>query len=152
MLRGSFAGSLQVQETSGEAIKRCIEFLEYADKYGLGAATCEAVYEPLRNAVLEPYMAQNRKVPKSVAKPRSTTITPDDIKTVYRIAANGSPLRTLVTQGALSAHGIKECIVCFRYPIAEVPEFAADLLAHFCTSLKSRQKWIDPTTRLMKFT
>lgn len=156
MLRGTLAGSLQVQETGGQAIRRCIEFLEYADKYDLGAATCEAVYEPLKKALLDPYKGKVTKAPRTVIKPvvipRPGVIIPDDIRTVYRIAGPESPLRTLVTQGALSAYGVKECVVHYKNPIAEIPGFAADLLAQICTSLKPRQKWIDPITRLERFT
>jgi hypothetical protein len=77
---------------------------------------------------------------------RENYILPEDVQTIYRIAPANSTLRRLVAQGALSAAGIKGCNIGFKKQIAECPDFAADLLGQICTSLKARQKWIDPIT------
>jgi hypothetical protein len=147
MLRGQLSGSLVVKETGGEIIKRCINFLEYADKYDLATATCEAILEPLKKVLGEPQVfARVTWIRRQMVTKRENFIMPEDIQTIYRIAPAGSPLRTLVAQGALSAAGIRGCHIRFKKQIEECPDFAADLLGQICTSLKARQKWIDPIT------
>jgi hypothetical protein len=104
MLRGQVSGCFEVQETGGAAVQRCIDFLEYADKYELGAATCDVVYEPLKKALSTPAV---KSLPRpDPSKRRTNDITEGDIELVYRISPADSPLRTLVAQAALSAKGI----------------------------------------------
>jgi len=147
MLRGQLSGSLVVNETGGEIIKRCMDFLEYADKYELATATCEAVLEPLKKVLAEPHVcARTTWIKRLMVTKRENYIMPDDIQTIYRIAPVNSPLRILVAQGALSAAGIKGCHIRFQKQISDCPDFAADLVGQICTSLKARQKWIDPIT------
>jgi hypothetical protein len=58
MLRGTITESLTVTKKGGLGIRRCMGFLEYADKYDMGEA-CTAVYESLKE-ILEHETSPNK--------------------------------------------------------------------------------------------
>lgn len=113
VLKGTLAESLEVEEVGGAALQRYMELLEYLDKYGMGAAFCSMVCEPIKK-ILRGCKGYE------LGKMQSTAIQ-SDITTIYRIAPPNSPLRTLAAQGALSAHGTPKCETYFNPQIADVP-------------------------------
>lgn len=143
MLRGSVSYPIVVTEEGAEAVKRCMDFLEYADKYNLGGA-CDAAHDALKRALTEPHYPSigwggNASVP---------TIDEANIELVYRIALPDSKLRTLAAQAALSTKGFQH-IFEFEKQIDEVPGFASQLIKQMVESLITRAGsniWEDPLT------
>jgi BTB/POZ domain len=112
MLHGSMPSPLEMELTGQEAITRCMAFLEYADKYNLGAIG-DVICEPLR---------------KAAHKYGGGKIEVSHIELVFRVSPADSLLRTLIAEAALSTYGIKGCISKFPKQLGETPGFAILLL------------------------
>jgi len=95
MLRGQISEVFEVKknQSASVAVQRCVNFLEYADKYELGDAACTEIYEPLKKAlstkIIETLPSGSKKISNAV----SEDAIEDAIETVYRVAPENSPLR-----------------------------------------------------------
>jgi len=127
-------------QTGGAAVRRCIDFVKYADQYNIPEAA-EVVYEPLKEALKFQY--KDGKPTKMTAKlgKRIPRIAPSDVELIFRVMPAGSKLRTLAAQGALSYHGMQ---AGFEKQEREVDGFVAEMLLQIRASIKSEFRWTDP--------
>ncbi|KAG4429873.1 hypothetical protein IFR05_014641 [Cadophora sp. M221] len=133
---------------SREAIKKCIALLEYSWKIDMVAMVCEAVVEPLTNAIKSPalqYPPIGFSVPRREVPHRGFTV--EDIKTVFKVTRPGNVLRALVAQDVLSRQGLKG--TAFKDVEDDVPGLAAEIMKQFreCVSFWA---WTDPITGLQR--
>ncbi|KAL5326822.1 hypothetical protein ACEPPN_004511 [Leptodophora sp. 'Broadleaf-Isolate-01'] len=133
---------------SREAIEKCMALVEYSWKIDMAAMVCEAVVEPLRNAIKTPVLQQPSvgfSVPRREVPHRGFTM--EDIMTVFKVTQPGNRLRALVAQDVLSRQGLKG--TTFKDLETHVPGFAAEILNQFreCASFWA---WTDPITGLQR--
>lgn len=121
-------------------MQRCIDFISYADIYDLAAAA-EVVYQPLKEALSQSY--RDGKPIRVHSKSRVPRITPADVELIFRVMPEGSRLRSLAAQGALSFNGMH---AGFAKQEREVAGFAAEMLFQIRASMKPDFKWKDPIT------
>lgn len=138
MLHGGAAGPIAVKEAGTEGVKRCMEFLEYADKYNLGGVCDAAVYEPLKAALVQ-------QVDPSGWASYRVMIEASQIELVFRICLPGSPVRVLIAQAAISAKGIR-VLSDFEKQMQEVEGFALEMFRQM-VSRQSFYEWDDPLTQ-----
>lgn len=138
MLHGT-VGTLVVRKTCGQAIKRCMEVLEYADKYNL-AETGDAVYDPLK-AALTDIATPNHGFYAPPYHPYE--ITSSDAETVFRIAPPGTRLRELLVQGVISTR--KSSALELRKWETEIAGYAEEMLRQLRRGL-STTLYSDPPT------
>jgi len=106
-------------------VDKCMDFMEYADKYDLGGASI-AVHDCLQQSFK----------PQRGYKP----IFPDGlIELVFRVVPPGSQLRALVTKAALN-HDIHK----FKKQEVEVHGYAAEVLAQLRIGPQDQTDWIPP--------
>lgn len=128
-------GPIKFSETGKAAVARCIHFIEYADKYDLGVAG-EAVYDILKEAIdVSRGLSKYAKVPDDL-------IESNYIQLIFRVTPDGSCLRTLIAQAALSSKGSKQCLSQFKKQMDEVHGFAAEILRIITSGATYR--WRDP--------
>jgi hypothetical protein len=86
--------SLNIKEIGKGGLKKCMEFIEYTDKYGMGDAS-SAVHDTFQKILhtTKTYYA-------------GTSIQPSHVETVFRVAAPGNPLRSLIAKAALPTTGM----------------------------------------------
>lgn len=96
MLRGT-VGSLTSTQRRGAAIQRCMEFLEYVEKYDM-AEVSDIVYEPLKAALIG---SRDQEPIPTLQRPHA--VISSDAETVFRVAHPGSRLRAVLVQGVISA-------------------------------------------------
>lgn len=107
---------------SSEMVQRCLEFLQYTDKFNLGSMGADMVYEPLREVWGFVYDRDD-----------AVAIGGVEIEVVFAIAPIGHPLRNLVLRTALtcqidaSGELLPENHLYLKQE-AEVEGFAAGLL------------------------
>jgi hypothetical protein len=128
-------------------MQRCIDFIQYADKYNLAKAA-EVVCEPLKKALKFQYKDGKpnwcTKSTPNMGK-RVPRIEASDVELIFAVMPAGSRLRTLAAQGALSHNGMKQGY--FKQE-REVEGFATAMLSEMRASIKSDLKWIDPISGL----
>jgi hypothetical protein len=129
MLHGTVPPSLKATGTPQQVVKRCMDFLEYADKYKHGAIS-DVVYEPLKAALTMEYGCF------------VDMISTSQIELVFRIAPAGSRVRSLIAQAVLSRNGIK-ALGKVEKQYMEVEGFASELLRQII-STGTAFKWTDP--------
>lgn len=142
MLYGNMPRPLKMVEKGPAAVKRCMDFLVYADKYNLGVICDGAIYKPLKAALTENYTTPtvNNKI-RVKGPPKITAI---EIGLTFRIAPAGSSLRKLVAQASLSAIGVhKSCK--FAEQEEQIDGFASEFLQQLVSSVE-RLTWRDPLT------
>jgi hypothetical protein len=131
MLHGSFPGSIKTSAIGDkEIIKRCIDFLKFAEKYGLGAAS-DAIYEPLKKVLEIPYH------PTTLHQ-----ITASEIEVIFRVVPAESRLRALAAQCVLSTFGIKG-LRALPKSFTQINGFAAELLYQVVFN-GTKFEWNDP--------
>ncbi|PVH86917.1 hypothetical protein DL98DRAFT_287825 [Cadophora sp. DSE1049] len=107
------------------AVERCISFLVYANKYMLGPVE-DHVHEPLKRALISC---------------EETVFSGTHIKRVFEATENGSSLRVLITDAALSFGGAREGR--YQEQEIEVAGFAAEMLQQMRNCIL-RVRWRDP--------
>ncbi|KAK0124405.1 hypothetical protein ONS95_009366 [Cadophora gregata] len=133
---------------SREAIEKCMALVEYSGNIDMGDLVCEAVLEPLRQAIKNPARRpppSNFNVPRRDIPQRS--FTEDEIKVVFNVTKTGNALRALVAQDVLSREGLKG--TTFEDAENNVPGFAAEVLKQFRKSA-SFWVWTDPINGLQR--
>lgn len=88
--------AVSVKETGQLGLKRCMEFIQYTDKYGMGDAS-SAVYDTLQKVL--PTTLINMDGIYGGAQ--GAGIQPSHVETVFRVTTSGSPLRMMILQAAL---------------------------------------------------
>jgi hypothetical protein len=141
MLRGTITECILFTQKQGQPIQRCMNFLEYADRYSVREAY-NAVHEPLKKILEDAAALHDEGLFKGIFR----TITPSDIELVFRVAPKDSPLRSLVTKGALAAMGSFKSDA-FKKQEQEVDGFAAELLFQIRICVRFSTKWENPLTR-----
>jgi hypothetical protein len=101
MISGSVASkdAFNIIEPGQIGLKRCLVFIEYSDKYGMGDAS-SAVHDSLEKVL------PTTKVSK-FSNPVRILIQPCDVEVVFKVTPSGSSLRVLITKAALSTNGLR---------------------------------------------
>lgn len=126
VIKGSVDDALSTEKWGEETIERCVSFLVYAKKYGLGRVD-DLVYGSLK---------------KAVTGKDSRGLRGDHIERVFDLTSEASSLRVLITQAALSlGGGLKGG--SYRKQEKGVPGFAAEYLDQLRMA-SSYISWKDP--------
>ncbi|KAF4637887.1 hypothetical protein G7Y89_g192 [Cudoniella acicularis] len=136
MLRGGGGLTFTTTKVDHAAYNECVEFVTYADKYGLGDAAA-VICEPLRKFAIS----------VSASYYRQSFIEASHIELIYRTTSPGNPLRPLFAELVLSCFGF-DGIKVFSKQEDEVDGYAQNLLKAIHTSRKPKQtvQWTDPFT------
>jgi len=121
-------------------LQKCMEFVEYTDKYGMGDAS-KAIHDALYTIV----STKN----KSGIYLAGTTIQLSNVDTIFKVTSPGNPLRPLIAKAAFAVAGMTGN--AFSKQEREIDGFATELLAIMRPALRGMKpdgpssiEWSDP--------